>query len=78
MRSSDSDDGDAFAIDTSNTIYCLHVTVPPPPPNALLSLLLLYLNLASQSYIRKQKVQKSKTKFKVALKDGIMSLNGVE
>ena len=35
-------------------------------------------SLAFQSYIRKQKVQKSKTKFKVALKDGIMSLNGIE
>ena len=30
-RSSDSDDADAYAIDTSNTIYCLHVCELPRP-----------------------------------------------
>ena len=38
VRSSDSDDADAFAIDTSNTIYCLHVN---------LTLIVLYLNFCA-------------------------------
>jgi hypothetical protein len=84
-RSSDSDDAnDAAHFDTANTIYCLHVTTPhpahasPPSPPPHHHHHHHSLTLCWQSYIRKQKVQKSKTKFKVALKDGIMSLNGVE
>ena len=72
-RSSDSDDAVA-EFDSSNTIYCLHVNQRTAFTRALLA----PDSRAFQSYIRKQKVQKSKTKFKVALKDGIMSLNGIE